>query len=78
MPSSPAPAQVTGAGHFYFIETPAQIPDLLTSELGEALETVARDAALVAALPPGVQAEPLNPFPFRAIRGGSAERVMLS
>jgi hypothetical protein len=51
-----------GAGHFYFIETAVQIPDLLTSELGEALETVARSAALLVDLPAGAQAEPLNPF----------------
>ncbi|RPJ66178.1 MAG: VWA domain-containing protein [Acidobacteria bacterium] len=69
------PMADAGAGHFYFIETAPQIPDLLTSELGEALETVARDAALVA-LTPGVQAEPLNPFPFRAAADGSA-RVAL-
>jgi Ca-activated chloride channel family protein len=65
-----------GSGHFYFIETAAQIPDLLTSELGEALETVARDAALVAAPPAGLQAEPLNPFPFRAADDGTV-RVAL-
>ena len=33
-----------GGGHFYFIEQPQQIPDLLASELGETLEVVARDA----------------------------------
>ena len=65
-----------GAGHFYFIESAAQIPDLLTSELGEALETVARDAAVVAALPAGVQAEPLNPFPCQVTADGTA-RVAL-
>ena len=32
-----------GGGNFYFIETPAQIPDLLTSEIGEALEVVVRE-----------------------------------
>ncbi|MGQ0714871.1 MAG: vWA domain-containing protein [Gemmatimonadaceae bacterium] len=35
-----------GQGHFYFIETAAQIPDLLTSEVGEALDVVARRAVL--------------------------------
>ena len=60
-----------GAGHFYFIETATQIPDLLTSELGEALETVAREAALLAVLPAGVQAEPLNPFRFASVGDGT-------
>ena len=36
-----------GGGHFYFIEHPRQIPDVLTSELGETLEVVAPDAELV-------------------------------
>ena len=34
-----------GGGHFYFIEHAKQIPDNLTSELGDALNIVARDAA---------------------------------
>ena len=32
------------SGRFYYIERPEQIPDLLTSELGELLEVVAHDA----------------------------------
>ena len=51
-------------GHFYFIEQPAQIPDLLTSELGELLEVVARDACLTLQLPAGVEAAPLGAFEF--------------
>ena len=51
-------------GHFYFIEQPAQIPDLLTSELGELLEVVARDACLTLQLPAGVEAAPLGAFDF--------------
>jgi Ca-activated chloride channel family protein len=51
-----------GGGNFYFIEMPQQIPDLLTSELGEALEVVARGAALEVVLPPGVQASLLGRY----------------
>jgi Ca-activated chloride channel family protein len=51
-----------GGGNFYFIEVPAQIPDLLTSELGEALEVVARGAVLDLALPPGAQAALLGRY----------------
>ena len=51
-------------GHFYFIEQPAQIPDLLTSELGELLEVVARDACLTLQLPAGVEAAQLGAFKF--------------
>ncbi|MGH3054263.1 MAG: vWA domain-containing protein, partial [Gaiellaceae bacterium] len=35
-----------GGGHFYFVEDASQIEDLLTSEVGEALETVARDVRI--------------------------------
>jgi Ca-activated chloride channel family protein len=43
-----------GGGNFYFIEDAKQIPDLLTSELGEILEVVARDVAIEVAAPSGV------------------------
>src|SRR5258706_11824899 len=36
-----------GAGHFYFIEKPEQIPELFHKELGELLTVVARDPRLV-------------------------------
>lgn len=66
-----------GGGHFYFIETPAQIPDLLTSELGEALEVVMRRAALHVVLPPHAEAEPLNRFRFTRAEGDNELRVEL-
>jgi Ca-activated chloride channel family protein len=51
-----------GGGNFYFVETPAQIPDLLTSELGEALEVVVRGAELRLELPAGADAVVLNRY----------------
>ncbi len=60
-----------GQGHFYFVETPRAIPDLLTSELGDSLEIVAREAALVLHVPEGADAAPLGPF-----RVSSAGRVV--
>jgi Ca-activated chloride channel homolog len=51
---------LAGGGHFYYVESPQQIPDLLTSELGEALEVTVRDAALVLRLPEGAEAVPLG------------------
>jgi Ca-activated chloride channel family protein len=57
-------------GHFYFIESPAQIPDLLTSELGEALEVVARDASVAVQLPAGVSAKPLTRLEWCATDSG--------
>jgi Ca-activated chloride channel homolog len=53
-----------GGGHSYYVEKAVQIPDFLTSELGETLEVVARDAALRFALPAGVEAHPLNRFRY--------------
>jgi Ca-activated chloride channel homolog len=52
-----------GAGHFYFIERSAQIPDLFASELGETLEVVASRVALTIQTPNGLRAEVLNQFP---------------
>ena len=58
-----------GGGHFYFIEQPAQIPDFFTSELGEALDVVARDARLVLGGDDTVQVRCLNDLPFEIRRG---------
>ena len=51
-----------GGGNAYFIEHAEQIRDLLTSELGEALDVVARGALLHLDLPAGVDAEVLHDF----------------
>ncbi|MEO6527487.1 MAG: VWA domain-containing protein [Gemmatimonadaceae bacterium] len=66
-----------GGGNFYFIETPAQIADLLTSELGEALEVVVREAVLHVELPVGAEAEPLNRNRFSRDGDGGELRVEL-
>lgn len=52
-------------GHFYFIGSAAQIPDMMASEVGEALEVVIRQAALEVRLAPGMSAEPLSRFRSR-------------
>jgi len=62
-------------GHFYFIEQPAQIPDLLTSELGELLEVVVRDARLMLHLPTLIEATPLGAF--GVARTGTGIRIAL-
>ena len=62
-------------GRFYYIERPEQIPDLLTSELGELLEVVARDACLTLQLPKGVEAAPLNALETAAVTGGIQIRL---
>ncbi|MBA2563834.1 MAG: VWA domain-containing protein [Gemmatimonadetes bacterium] len=51
---------VAGGGHFYFIEHNRQIRDFITSELGEILEVVARDAELHVKAPAGVVIQPLS------------------
>ena len=57
-----------GQGHFYYVAAPQAIPDLLTSELGDSLEVVARDAALVVRVPADVDVEPVGPFRVAAAR----------
>ena len=59
-----------GGGHFYYVETAIQIGDCLTSELGEALEIVARDVAIVAKFDEGIDVTTLNRFPVRQEPGG--------
>jgi Ca-activated chloride channel homolog len=66
-----------GGGHAYYVERAEQITDLLTSEVGETLETVMRDAAIQVALPPGARAEPLNTFRHSHIPGDNELRVEL-
>ncbi|MEM7028418.1 MAG: VWA domain-containing protein [Chloroflexota bacterium] len=50
-------------GHFYFIESPKQIPNYFQGELGEMLDTVAREMTLDLTLPTGVKATILNDVP---------------
>ena len=50
-----------GGGHFYFIERPEQIPDYMTSELGELLDTVAREVTVEIKHAPELEIEPLSP-----------------
>jgi Ca-activated chloride channel family protein len=49
-----------GGGHFYFIDSPRQIPNYFKGELGELAETTAREAVLALALPAGTQASLIN------------------
>ncbi len=54
-----------GGGHGYFIEHARQIGDLLTSELAESLEVVARGASLSIHAPQGARVELLTDFDAR-------------
>ena len=51
-----------GAGHFYYIDRAEKIPDFITSEVGEALEVVAREVAIEVTVPDGVLVESLSRF----------------
>ena len=64
-----------GGGSFYFIERAEQIPDLITSEVREALGTVASDAEIVIDAPPDVTIETLHDYPVE--RRGRLWRVKL-
>ncbi|MEO7270632.1 MAG: VWA domain-containing protein [Vicinamibacterales bacterium] len=62
-----------GSGNFYYIEQAVQIPDFLTSELGEALDTVARDVVVTAQAATGVIVTPLNGFPVSSAPTGETQ-----
>lgn len=49
-----------GGGNFYYLEQPEQIPDYLLTELGDALEVVARGAALELDAEVGMEVESLD------------------
>jgi len=66
-----------GGGNFYFIENGAQIPEMITSELGEALEVVIPRAALTLAIPRGAEAEVMSRFTAQKLHGESAVRIEL-
>ena len=55
-----------GGGHFYYIEHPNQIPDYITSELGELLETVARGVEIDVKHAAALEIEPLSPIVAKA------------
>ncbi len=54
-----------GGGNSWFVQSPVQIPDLITSELGEALEVVIPQASLAITLPRGAEATVMNSFRSR-------------
>ena len=49
-----------GGGHFYFLENAEQIPELIASEVGEALEVVMRRAMVEVKLPRGMSARAIS------------------
>ena len=60
-----------GGGHFYFIADAASIRDHITSEVGEALDIVARAVSLEVAAPAGVVVDSLSPYPTRVRPSGT-------
>lgn len=64
-----------GAGHFYFIEKAAQIPDFFASELGEVLDVVASNVVFEVAAGPGMRVALLNPLPSEQERGLTRVRL---
>ncbi|MBA2570296.1 MAG: VWA domain-containing protein [Chloroflexi bacterium] len=57
---------VAGGGQSVFIEHPQQIPDYVTSAVGEALDVVLRDVRVEVDLPDGTLCEPLGLFAHRS------------
>jgi Ca-activated chloride channel family protein len=67
-----------GGGHFYFIESAAQIRDHMTSEVGESLEIAARDVKLRIAVPEGARVESLSPYTAETRRDAARDETLLS
>jgi Ca-activated chloride channel family protein len=65
-----------GGGHFYYLAEARQIPELIASEVGEALEVVLRHAALEVRLAPGMTAEPLTRFRSRVVEAEEGRPVL--
>jgi Ca-activated chloride channel homolog len=64
-----------GGGSFYFVGDVAQMRDHITSEVGDTLETVARDVVLELVVPLAVDVSAVSPF--RLERHGDLVRVHL-
>ena len=58
-----------GGGNFRYIEQAVQIPDFITSEVGETLDVVARGATLEIETEPGVLVDPVGPFKAYTVGG---------
>jgi Ca-activated chloride channel homolog len=54
-----------GGGHFYFLASAEQIPELIASEVGEALEVVMRGVVVEAKLARGMTARAMSPLRSR-------------
>ncbi len=52
-----------GGGHFYYIADAPQIRDAITSEVGETLEVVARDAELEITARDDIRIDAISPYP---------------
>lgn len=59
-----------GGGNFYFLESPARIPELMAGELGETLEVTARAAKLRVNIPAGIEPTVLGDFRHEATPAG--------
>lgn len=55
-----------GGGHFYYIADAPQIRDAITSEVGETLETVARDVALEITARDDIRIDAISPYRLTA------------
>ncbi len=56
-----------GGGNYYYIESTRQIPDFIASEVGEALQTVAREVRLEVDVPSRVRISCLNDLEARRV-----------
>ena len=65
-----------GGGHYYYIGHPDQISDFMTSELGELLETLAREVVVDVKHNPLLEIEPLSPVVLAAAVPGELRLLL--
>ena len=64
-----------GGGNFYYVEKASQIPDFLASEVGEALEVVARDVRILVDTRADVLVESMGELPVRRAGGQTTVEI---
>ena len=65
-----------GGGHFYFLANAEQIPELIASEVGEALEVVMRSVVVEAKLAHGMSGRALSRYRSRTIESESGRSTL--
>ncbi|MEY4174865.1 MAG: Family ership [Actinomycetota bacterium] len=64
-----------GGGNSYYVEHPQQLSDVLTGEVGDALQVTERDVVLEVRVPKGTHVEPMDASRLTVVPGGLKVRL---